>query len=141
MTVVPCPLQTAAMWRRAAWLCLAIASASFATTMMVVHPRSTTAATPAPLHPRSTALLPSSLDSFREEASLGNADASRFIVTQLLARYDRNREDGALIEAALWFDRDWATPAYLSSAISALLIERECDHPVLRWHWLCAAGE
>jgi hypothetical protein len=134
--------KIAAKRRRAAWLGLALATASFAaaTAIVVVRPSTLPLGT-SPPPASASALLPSTLDSLREEAALGNADASRYLVTQLVARYDRSREDGALVEAVLWFDRDWSTPAYLSSGVSALLVDRECDHPVLRWHWLCSSGE
>ena len=81
------------------------------------------------------------LDMLRASASLGDAWASRQLVDGLLDRYDRTHDEHALVEAVLWFDRDWDSVEYLNSALAARLLERECAHPVLRWHWLCVAGE
>ena len=118
--------------RRAAWVGLALVIASFAaaTTVAITEPMQQK-------QPRAASLL----DRLRDDAALGNTEASRFLLRQLLDNYDRGRDEAVLYEAAMWFDRDWSTPEYLSSGLSARLIERQCNHPVLRWHWLCALGE
>ena len=118
--------------RRAAWigLALAIASIATATAVAITEPAQQN-------QPRAA----SPLDRLRDDAALGNTEASRFLLRQLLDNYDRGRDEAVLYEAAMWFDRDWSTPEYLSSGLSARLIARQCNHPVLRWHWLCALGE
>ncbi len=129
--------------RQAVWVGLALATASFVAAAAVVavshpvHKASATARPTAALGAQPSAAL----DVLREEALLGNSGASHDLVLHLLARYDERRDDGALFEASMWFDRDWTTPEYLSSSLSARLLDRECGHPILRWHWLCVQGE
>ncbi|VWX61324.1 conserved hypothetical protein [Burkholderiales bacterium 8X] len=113
---------------RAAWggVAIAIAAVGVAATLLVAQP------------PRAQV---SALDPLRNDALIGNAEASQMLVRQLLDQYDRSADDTKLYEATMWFDRDGNTPEFLSTSVSSRLVERQCSHPVLRWHWLCAAGE
>ena len=83
----------------------------------------------------------SGLDMLRSSASLGDPWASRHLVDRLLDRYDLNSDENALVEAVVWFDRDWDTVEFLNSPLAARLMERQCAHPALRWHRLCIVGE
>lgn len=82
-----------------------------------------------------------SLDSLRDAASLGDAFAESRLVTQLLDSYDRSRDSEDLLEAVQWMDRDWDSGAYQQSGLATRVFERYCGHRVLKWHWLCNAGE
>ena len=84
---------------------------------------------------------PSPLDALRDEATLGDREAGPLLVTQLLDAYERTSDTDHLFEAVQWIDRGWSTGSYQQSGAATRVFERYCGHPVLRWHWLCDAGE
>ena len=81
------------------------------------------------------------LDSLRDAASLGDAVAESRLVTQLLDSYERSRDSEELLEAVQWMDRSWDWGEYQQSGLATRVFDRYCDHRVLKWHWLCNAGE
>jgi len=83
----------------------------------------------------------SSLDPLREDAALNRPQASQMLVTTLLDRYDRSGDADDLVEAMQWFDRDWGTDNQSWPSVTTRIYARYCDHRMLRWHWLCLAGE
>ena len=83
----------------------------------------------------------SGLDMLRSSASLGDPWARRHLVDRLLDRYDSTSDENALVEAVVWFDRDWDTMEFLNSPLAARLMVRQCAHPALRRHRLCIVGE
>jgi hypothetical protein len=94
---------------------------------------------PAPIQRQ---LLPASeLDILRDGATLGDRTAGPLLVTQLLDNYERTRDTDNLFEALHWIDRGWSAGVYQDSGLASRVFERHCDHKVLRWHWLCSAGE
>lgn len=90
------------------------------------------------------------LDALRGQATLGDTRASLALVSTLLSRLEpsdasagnHDLEDARnLFEAIIWIDRDWDSPEYRATHLIEHLVARHCGHPVLRWHWLCNAGE
>lgn len=85
--------------------------------------------------------LPESLDPLRVDALQGNVDASVGLAQLLLDRFDRTGEQDNLYEAFQWIARDWDQVEFLRSDVIQRAVVDHCDGPVLRWHWLCVAGE
>jgi len=83
----------------------------------------------------------SPLDSLRNAASLGDTFAESQLVAQLLDSYDRSDDSEELLEAMQWMDRHWDSGDYQQSGLATRVFNRYCGHRVLKWHWLCNAGE
>jgi hypothetical protein len=86
-------------------------------------------------------LPPSELDLLRVDATIGDLESGRLLVAQLLDRYERGGDTDDLYEAVQWMDREWRAGYYQQSGLPTRVFERHCGNKVLRWHWLCDAGE
>jgi hypothetical protein len=96
----------------------------------------------APAHAQSTHELPPfDLDNLRNDATIGDLEAGRLLIAQLLDRYERAGNTDDLFEAVQWMDRGWGAGYYQQSGLAARIFEHHCTHKVLRWHWLCDVGE
>jgi hypothetical protein len=80
------------------------------------------------------------LEPLRMDALAGNIDASAELSQRLMDRFERTGDQDDLYEAFLWIARDWDEVAFLRSDVIQRAVSH-CDGPVLRWHWLCVAGE
>ena len=80
------------------------------------------------------------LDAIRMDALRGNLDASAELAQELMDRFDTTGKPENLYEAFQWIARDWDQREFLRSDIIQRAVQH-CDGPVLRWHWLCVAGE
>jgi hypothetical protein len=83
----------------------------------------------------------SELDSWRDEAVMGNSWAATHLISALLDSYERSHDSDDLFEAVQWMERSWPSGLYQNSGIATRVFERYCDHKVLRWHWWCDHGE
>jgi hypothetical protein len=81
------------------------------------------------------------LDGLRARASGGDWDANRSLTRQLLDRFERTKDSEDLFEAMLWLEMDWDSPTLEHTQLQLRVFNRYCKHRVLRWHWLCSAGE
>ena len=84
---------------------------------------------------------PEGLDPLRVDALQGSVDASVQLAQLLLDRFDRTGEQDNLYEAFQWIARDWDQVEFLRGDVIQRAVVDHCDGPVLRWHWLCVAGE
>jgi hypothetical protein len=82
-----------------------------------------------------------SLDALRIEALQGDVDASEELAQRLLDRFEKTGEEHNLYEAFQWIARDWDQVEFLRTDVIQRAVANHCDGPVLRWHWLCVAGE
>jgi len=85
--------------------------------------------------------MPSELDALRIDATIGDLEAGRLLVSQLLDQYERAGDTDNLYEAVQWMDREWRAGYYQQSGLATRVFDRHCGNKVLRWHWLCDAGE
>ena len=74
---------------------------------------------------------PSELDLLRVDATIGDHDAGRLLVGQLLDRYERAGDTDDLYEAVQWMDRDWragttSSPAWRRASSSGTATTRCC---------------
>ena len=67
-------------------------------------------------------------------------DASAELAQELMDRFDTTGKPENLYEAFQWIARDWDQREFLRSDIIQRAVQH-CNGPVLRWHWLCVAGE
>ena len=84
---------------------------------------------------------PDALDPLRIDALQGNLDASAELAQRLIDRFEQTREQEDLYEAFQWIARDWDQREFLRTDIIQRAVTHHCGGPVLRWHWLCVAGE
>jgi hypothetical protein len=122
---------------------LAVAQAAAIATLVLrsAPPRPLRAAqAPVAMTARQPATNPA-LDALRNAASMGDGFAERQLVGELLDRYERSHDSDELLEAVQWMDHGWDTGEYQRSGVATQVYERYCDHRVLKWHWLCIAGE
>jgi hypothetical protein len=82
-----------------------------------------------------------SLDTLRIEALQGDVDASEELAQRLLDRFEQTGDEQNLYEAFQWITRDWDQVEFLRTDVIQRAVANHCDGPVLRWHWLCVAGE
>jgi hypothetical protein len=81
------------------------------------------------------------LDPVRFEALLGNTEAGAELAARLLDRFESWGARDDLFEAVQWIDRDWDQEPFLRRDVVQRLVLKHCDGPVLRWNWICVAGE
>ncbi|MDM0116632.1 hypothetical protein QTI66_31315 [Variovorax sp. J22R133] len=81
----------------------------------------------------------SRLEVLRNEAAIGDDSSNQEITTALLDRYELTADPDDLYEAILWIDRRWEASG--SAGAAQRVAANYCEHPVLRWHWLCMPGE
>ena len=86
-------------------------------------------------------LTASELDGLRNDATIGDLEAGRLLVTQLIDNFERAGNTDDLYEAVQWMDRAWLAGVYQQSGLATRVFERHCAQQVLRWHWLCDVGE
>lgn len=79
------------------------------------------------------------LAELRQNAGVGDALATRDLAAGLLDRYDMQGDEDDLFEALIWIDRNLYTEQ--NGDLAARISTRYCEHPVVRWHSLCSAGE
>jgi hypothetical protein len=91
--------------------------------------------------PPARILPPSQLDLLRADATIGDLESGRLLITQLLDQYERAGDTDDLYEAVQWMDREWRAGYYQQSGLATRVFERHCGNKVLRWHWLCDRGE
>jgi hypothetical protein len=81
------------------------------------------------------------LDGLRAEATIGDLEAGRLLITQLIDNFERAGNTDDLYEAVQWMDRAWAAGFYQQTGLATRVFDRHCSQKVLRWHWLCDVGE
>jgi hypothetical protein len=84
---------------------------------------------------------PEALDELRAQAVLGSSLASGELASRLLDRFDAAGSKDDLYEAVQWIARDWDRRGYVQTAIIDRMVMQHCEHPVLKWHWLCGGGD
>jgi hypothetical protein len=94
---------------------------------------------PAPAPPEPGSRDP--LDAIRMDAMQGNVDASAELAQRLIDRFEQTGNQENLYEAFQWIARDWDQREFLRTDVIQRAVAHHCDGPVLRWHWLCVAGE
>jgi hypothetical protein len=81
----------------------------------------------------------SRLDLLRNEAASGDEFSNRALSDALLDKFDSTGDSDDLYEAMVWLDR--RGDMYEEQVLVARVVERYCEHRVVRWHRLCVLGE